>query len=99
VREATRNDIYRQLSKASDLSEVDAEVLALADAEDATAVIDERRGRTVPEVEGIDVRGTAFLLLSSVEEVGITAEKGRDLGWDGRFGLVLLEVIVHEDPR
>jgi len=67
---------------------VDAEVLALAHTEDATAVMDEKIGRTVAKVEGIDVRGTAFLLLRSVKNGEKTAEEARgildgmvDAGW------------------
>jgi len=88
VREAPDNEIYHPLSDSEKLSDVDAEVLALAHTEDATAVMDEKIGRTVAKVEGIDVRGTAFLLLRSVKNGEKTAEEARgildgmvDAGW------------------
>ena len=59
------NETYERLSDAPGLSDADAGVLALADEEDATAVMDEKRGRSVADAEGIEVRGTAYLLLTS----------------------------------
>jgi predicted nucleic acid-binding protein len=88
VRETPDSEVYRRLSGSEKLSNVDAEVPGFAHAEDATAVMDERRGRTVAKVEGIDVRGTAFLLLRSVKNGEKTAEEARvvldgmvDAGW------------------
>ena len=79
VREAPDSEVYRRLSDSDKLSDVDAEVLALAHTEDATAVMDEKRGRTVAKVEGVDVRGTAFLLLRSVKNGEKTAEEAREI--------------------
>jgi len=79
VQEAPNDETYRRLSNSGKLSDVDAEVLALANSEDATAVMDEKRGRTVAKVEGINVRGTAFLLLRSVKNGEKTAEEAREI--------------------
>jgi predicted nucleic acid-binding protein len=79
VREAPKNETYERLSETDRLSEVDAEVLAFADSEDAIAVMDEKRGRTVAEVEGIDVRGTAFLLLRSVKNGRKKSEEAEEI--------------------
>lgn len=79
VVEAPENTTYRRLSDAEGLSDADAEVLALAEARDATAVMDEKRGRVIAEAEGIDVRGTAYLLLSSVKRGDVGAEEARGI--------------------
>lgn len=78
VVEAPENETYERLTDAPGLSDADASVLALTDSRDATAVVDEKRGRSVADVEGIDVRGTAFLLLRAVKDDVITAEYGRE---------------------
>jgi predicted nucleic acid-binding protein len=87
-KEAPNNEIYQLLSQADSLSKVDAGVLALALKHDATAVMDEKRGRTVAQAEGIDVRGTAFLLLRSVKNGDKTPDEAEvilddmvDAGW------------------
>jgi predicted nucleic acid-binding protein len=79
VREPPENETYQRLSETDCLSEVDAEVLAFADSEDATAVMDEKRGRTVAEVEDIEVRGTVFLLLRSVKDSQRTPEEAEEI--------------------
>jgi len=88
VVEAPWNETYKRISEDGGLIDTDAGVLALADAEDGTAVMDEKRGRTVAEVEGIELRGTAYLLLSSVksgekgtEEARETLDRMVDAGW------------------
>lgn len=52
------------------LSEADIAVLTCADAVGATAVMDEAAGRTVAEVEGVETRGAACLVL-------LCAKRGR----------------------
>jgi predicted nucleic acid-binding protein len=81
VVEAPENEIYERLSDVPGLSDADASVLALADEKDATAVMDEKRGRNVAEVESIDVRGTAYLLLVAVknDERELSAEDAREI--------------------
>lgn len=48
-------------------SAADIAVLARAEAREAVAVMDEAAGRSAAEVEGIDTRGTACLVLSAVK--------------------------------
>lgn len=67
VVEAPDNDLYDRLSESSGLSDVDAGVIALAGEMDGTALMDDRRGRQVADVEDINVRGTAYLLVSAVD--------------------------------
>lgn len=80
--------IADRLARHPGLSDADVAVLACADARDAVAVVDEMVGRSVAEVEGIETRGTAYLVLSAVKEGAITPEAGRetidamvDRGW------------------
>ncbi len=70
------------------LSEADLAVLACADATGATAVMDETAGRTVAEVEGIETRGTAYLVLLCAKRDCISVATARktidsmiDDGW------------------
>ncbi|WP_259533993.1 DUF3368 domain-containing protein [Halalkaliarchaeum sp. AArc-CO] len=70
------------------MSDADVVVLVCADARDAGAVVDQDVGRSVAEVEGIETRGTAFLVLSAVKEGTIAPEAERetidamvDRGW------------------
>jgi predicted nucleic acid-binding protein len=79
VTESPRNETYSRLSDTDRLSDADAGVLALADKKGATAVMDEKRGRTVAEVEGIDVRGTAYLLLNSVKEDATETDEAKEI--------------------
>jgi predicted nucleic acid-binding protein len=81
VVEAPDNETYERLTDVPGLSDADASVLALADDEDGTAAMDEKRGRNVAEVENIDVRGTAYLLLVAVkkDEHELSAEDAREI--------------------
>ena len=81
VVEAPKNEAYERLLDVPGLSDADASVLALTDDEDGTAVMDEKRGRNVAEVENIEVRGTAYLLLVAVknDEHELSAEEAREI--------------------
>ncbi|MBP1922156.1 putative nucleic acid-binding protein [Halorubrum alkaliphilum] len=77
-----------RLQRHPGLSDADVAVLACADARDAVAVMDESAGRSAAEVEGIETRGTAYLVLSAVKRGAMTPERGRetidamiDAGW------------------
>ena len=54
-----------QLTRADTLSDADVAVLALAADCADIAVIDEQYGRTVAETEGIQTRGTAYVVLNA----------------------------------
>lgn len=79
VVEAPENETHERLADVPGLSAADASVLALADERGETAVMDEKRGRSIAEAEGIDVRGTAFLLLSAVKRNELSADEAREL--------------------
>ena len=77
-----------RLTRHPGLSDADIAVLACADARDAVAVMDEATGRSAAEVEGIETRGTAFLILLAVKRGSLSSEVARetidamiDAGW------------------
>jgi len=70
------------------LSDADAAVLALADARNGTAAMDEAHGRAVADAEGIRARGTAYLVLRCLRDGTIGPDEARetidamvDAGW------------------
>jgi len=76
------------LERHDGLSDADVAVLACADARDGVAVMDEAAGRSAADIEGIETRGTAFLILSAVKRGEVSPETGRetidamvDTGW------------------
>ena len=78
----------RNLVADTALSPTDTAVLLLADDADGIAVMDEGHGRDIADVEGIETRGTAYLLLSLAKRGDIPAEEARetveailDAGW------------------
>ena len=56
-----KNERFERLVQNTTLSPADVAVLLLADEADGTAVMDERHGRNIADVEGIETRGTAYL--------------------------------------
>ena len=79
---------YERLRRYEELSPADVAVLALADERRGSAVVDERYGRTVADVEGIETRGTAYLVLLLLRDGVISADAARatidelvDAGW------------------
>ncbi|NHN60181.1 MULTISPECIES: DUF3368 domain-containing protein [Halorussus] len=69
---------FERLVGETALSQADAAVLLLADEVDGTAVVDEKHGRDIADVENIETRGTAYLLLSLVRRGDLSAEEARD---------------------
>lgn len=63
----------------SALSRVDADVLALADAGDGVAVMDEQYGRDVATVEDISTTGTAAVVIDAVRSGDIPGTTGREI--------------------
>jgi predicted nucleic acid-binding protein len=90
VVEVDRDDsaVAAGLDRHSGLSDADLAVLACADARDGVAVMDEAAGRSAGAVEGVETRGTAYVVLSAVKRRELSAEAGReaidamiDSGW------------------
>jgi predicted nucleic acid-binding protein len=74
---APETTLWDRLAENPNLSGADAAVLTLAADRDATAVMDEAYGRDVAEVEGINTRGTVYLLLSLVRDDKLSAAAAR----------------------
>lgn len=67
-----------RLQRNENLSNADATVLALAADRSGVAVMDERYGRTIASAEGIETRGTAYLVLRLLRDDRISASEARD---------------------
>lgn len=70
--------VATRLARHPGLSDADVAVLACADARNAVAVMDEAAGRSAAEVEEIETRGTAYLVLSAVKHGDRSPEVGRE---------------------
>ena len=57
--------VATRLARHPGLSDADVAVLACADARSAVAVIDESARRSAAEVEGVETRGTAYVVLAA----------------------------------
>ncbi|MFB6150506.1 MAG: DUF3368 domain-containing protein [Haloarculaceae archaeon] len=88
VRPVEATEPFQRLEANDDLSPADAAVLAKAGSRNGIAVMDEQYGRDVAAAEGIETRGTAYLVLRSLQRGVITADEARetidamvDAGW------------------
>ena len=70
--------MLERLRRNENLSNADATVLTLAADRAWIAVMDERYGRTVASAEGIETRGTAYLVLRLLRDDEIDASEARD---------------------
>ncbi|WP_345781273.1 DUF3368 domain-containing protein [Natronobeatus ordinarius] len=68
-----------QLQQNPNLSDADVAVLECAVSRDAIAVMDEAYGRTAAEVEGIETRGTAYIVLLCAKHEDISVSKAREI--------------------
>jgi len=73
-----RSGTFERLEANDNLSEADAAVLAMADDRDGIAVMDEQYGRDVAAAEGIETRGTAYLVLRLLDRDAIDAADARE---------------------
>lgn len=88
VESVPETPLFERLQSMPALSDVDVSVLVHAAETNGLAVMDERAGRSVADVEDIEVHGTAYLLLSCVEDRTLTADAATallddllDAGW------------------
>lgn len=79
VEDAPESDLYEDLASSRALSEADAAVLVLAAARDGVAVMDERAGRSTADAEGIETRGTAYVVLSGVKRGAYSTEEAKEV--------------------
>jgi predicted nucleic acid-binding protein len=77
-RSATDRDAFGRLETNQQLTAADAAVLAIADACDGTAIMDDQYGHDVAAVEGNQTRGTASLVVRCLEEGMLDADDARD---------------------
>jgi predicted nucleic acid-binding protein len=80
--------IATRLARHPGLSDADVAVLACAAARDGVAVMDESAGRSAAEIEDVETRGTAYLVLAAVRDGSLSPADGRtaidamiDRGW------------------
>lgn len=80
--------LTERLQQNPNVSDVDVAVLACAASRDAVAVMDDAAGRRVADVEGIETRGTAYLVLLCAKRGHISPRAARetidamiDAGW------------------
>lgn len=81
-------DFYRRIAENNSLSQADVSVLACANNRGSVAVMDETYGRDVASTEGVETRGTAYLVLLLAKRDVIEPETAResidsmmDAGW------------------
>jgi predicted nucleic acid-binding protein len=70
---------FERLQTNDHLSEADAAVLTIAATEDGTAVMDEKYGRDVAAAEGIETKGTAYLILWLLHQEVLTPSEARSV--------------------
>ena len=70
--------VYKRLLENDRLSEADVSVLSCADSRGGVAVMDETYGRDVASTEGIETRGTAYLVLLLVKRDVLDSERARE---------------------
>ena len=75
----SESPLFERLRENDNLSDADVSVLACADSHDGVAVMDETYCRGVAVTEEVEMRGTAFLVLSFVRDGVIEAEEGREI--------------------
>jgi len=83
-----KGERFESLRADTKLTPADTATLLLADELNGTAVMDENHGRNIADIENIETRGTAYLLLSLVRDDKIPADEARetidemvDAGW------------------
>jgi len=79
VRDVDESELVRRLEGNPNLSDADASVIALAAENDGIAILDERYGRTTAETEGVETRGTVWIVLSLVRDGELSAEEAREI--------------------
>lgn len=79
VLDVEETDIYNRLLENDSLSRADVSVLACADRRGGVAVMDETYGRDVAAVEGIETRGTAYLVVLLLKQGVVDPERARDI--------------------
>lgn len=78
-RPAPDTGLQTRLGDNPNLADADVAVIALAAEAGGIAVMDERYGRAAAETEGVETRGTAWILSSLVRDGHVAADDGREI--------------------
>ncbi|SIS19579.1 DUF3368 domain-containing protein [Natronorubrum thiooxidans] len=73
------SQLVGRLQQNPNLSDADVAVLGCAASFDAIAVMDEAYGRTAAEIEDIETRGTAYIVLLCAKQGYITVSEAREM--------------------
>lgn len=73
------SDDFERIRRNQHLTDADAAVLAVTAERDAVAVMDEQYGRDVADAEGIETRGSAFLVLTLLRDGVVEAAEARTI--------------------
>lgn len=79
VRAAPETDLRNRLEDNPNLGAADVAVIALAAEADGIAVMDERYGRATADTEGVETRGTVWILLSLVRDGELSVAEAREI--------------------
>lgn len=72
------SQLVDRLRQNPHLSDADVAVLGCAASREAIAVMDESLGRTAAEIEGIETRGTAYIVLLCAKQGHLTVSEARE---------------------
>jgi len=73
------SQLVSRLQQNPNVSDADVAVLGCAAPRDAIAVMDKAYGRTAAEIEGIETRGTAYIVLLCAKQEDISVSKAREI--------------------
>ncbi|ELY96190.1 hypothetical protein C483_00150 [Natrialba hulunbeirensis JCM 10989] len=73
------SQLVGQLQQNPNMSDPDVAALGCAASRDAIAVMDEAYRRTAAEIEGIETRGTAYIVLLCAKQGDISVSKAREI--------------------
>ena len=79
VRPVDGSELSDRLDGNPNLSEADVAVIAFAAEYGGVAILDERYGRATAETEGVETRGTVWILLSLVGDGHLSASGAREI--------------------
>ncbi|MDY6774061.1 MAG: DUF3368 domain-containing protein [Candidatus Nanohaloarchaea archaeon] len=107
VREVEGGELYQKLESDRYLSDADREVLSIAEEESGIAVVDEEHARSVADMEGMENRGTVYLLFRLLDlgvmdagEVRETVDGMIEAGWycsTDLYSKILRELEEHDN--
>lgn len=79
VQDVEEGEIHATVGEGIDLSRADLDVLELARKEGCTAVMDESYGRDIADIQGIETRGTIWLVFRFLENGIVFKDEAKGL--------------------